>query len=176
MEKTKFKIIEPTMKWNIFKIQSEYQQIVNELIENGGELTPELELAMQITKDNFHSKSENYAFITRQFDAEMDIIDNEIKRLQQAKKTREKAIERLKANIEMAMNTFEVDKIETPLIKISFRKSESVEVEDVNNLPNEFKVIKLSETADKLKIKDAIKSGILIEGCSIKTNRNIQIR
>ena len=106
----------------------------------------------------------------------MDIIDNEIKRLQQAKKTREKAIERLKANIEMAMNTFEVDKIETPLIKISFRKSESVEVEDVNNLPNEFKVIKLSETADKLKIKDAIKSGILIEGCSIKTNRNLNIK
>ena len=161
---------------NIFKIQSEYQQIVTQLIENGGELTPELELAMQITKDNFHSKSENYAFITRQFDAEMDIIDNEIKRLQQAKKTREKAIERLKANIEMAMNTFEVDKIETPLIKISFRKSESVEVEDVNNLPNEFKVIKLSETADKLKIKDAIKSGILIEGCSIKTNRNLNIK
>lgn len=160
----------------IFKIQAEYQQLVNELIENGGELTPELELAMQITKDNFHSKSENYAFITRQFDAEMDIIDNEIKRLQQAKKTREKAIERLKANIEMAMNTFEVDKIETPLIKISFRKSESVEVEDVNNLPNEFKVIKLSETADKLKIKDAIKSGILIEGCSIKTNRNLNIK
>ena len=160
----------------IFKIQAEYQQIVNELIENGAELTPELELALQITKDNFHSKSESYAFITRQFDAEMDIIDNEIKRLQQAKKTREKAIERLKANIEMAMNTFEVDKIETPLIKISFRKSESVEVEDVNNLPNEFKVIKLSETADKLKIKDAIKSGILIEGCTIKTNRNLQIK
>lgn len=161
---------------SIFKIQAEYQQLVNELIDNGAELTPELELALQITKDNFHSKSENYGYITKQFDAEMDIIDNEIKRLQQAKKTREKAIERLKANIEMAMNTFEVDKIETPLIKISFRKSESVEVEDVNNLPNEFKVIKLSETADKLKIKDAIKSGILIDGCSIKTNRNLNIK
>jgi hypothetical protein len=161
---------------NIFKIQAEYQQIVNELIENGGCLTPELELALQITKDNFHSKSENYAYITKQFDAEMDIIDNEIKRLQQAKKTREKAIERLKANIEMAMITFEVDKIETPLIKISFRKSESVEVEDVNQLPNEFKVIKVTETADKFKIKDAIKAGETIEGCSIKTNRNIQIK
>lgn len=161
---------------NIFKIQAEYQQIVNELIENGGCLTPELELALQITKDNFHSKSENYAYITKQFDAEMDIIDNEIKRLQQAKKTREKAIERLKANIEMAMITFEVDKIETPLIKISFRKSESVEVENVNQLPNEFKVIKVTEAADKFKIKDAIKAGETIEGCSIKTNRNIQIK
>jgi hypothetical protein len=160
----------------IFKIQAEYQQIVNELIDNGGNLTPELELALQITKDNFHSKSENYAFITRQFNAEMRIIDDEIHRLEQLKRVRQKAIERLKANIEMAMTTFEVDKIETPLIKISFRKSESVEVEDVNNLPALYKVVKVSETADKLKIKDAIKSGILIDGCSIKTNRNLQIK
>ena len=161
---------------NIFNIQSEYQQLVNELIENGGEITPELELALQINKDNFHSKSENYAYITKQFDGEMDIIDNEIKRLQQAKKSREKTIERLKATIEMAMKTFEIDKIETPLIKISFRNSESVEVTDVNDLPNEYKVIKLTETADKLKIKDALKSGMFIEGCSIKTNRNLQIK
>ena len=161
---------------NIYNIQSEYQQLVNQLIENGGEITPELELALQINKDNFHSKSENYGYITKQFDGEMDIIDNEIKRLQQAKKSREKTIERLKATIELAMNTFDIDKIETPLIKISFRKSESIEVSDVNELPNEFKVIKLTESADKLKIKDALKSGMLIEGCSIKTNRNLQIK
>jgi hypothetical protein len=96
--------------------------------------------------------------------------------LQQAKKSREKTIQRLKDTIEMAMNTFEVDKIETPLIKISFRNSESVEVTDVNDLPNEFKTIKLTETADKLKIKDALKSGMFISGCSIKTNRNLQIK
>jgi|694.fasta_scaffold02285_53 hypothetical protein len=161
---------------NIFNIQTEYQLLVNELIENGGELTPELELALQINKDNFHSKSENYAYITKQYDAEMDIIDNEIKRLQQAKKSREKTIQRLKDTIELAMLTFDIDKIETPLIKISFRKSESVEVSDVNDLPNEFKVIKLTETADKLKIKDALKSGMFISGCSIKSNRNLQIK
>jgi hypothetical protein len=161
---------------NIFNIQTEYQLLVNELIENGGELTPEIELALQINKDNFHSKSENFAYVTKQFDAEMDIIDNEIKRLQQAKKSREKTIQRLKDTIELAMLTFDIDKIETPLIKISFRKSESVEVSDVNELPNEFKTIKLTETADKLKIKDALKSGMFISGCSIKSNRNLQIK
>jgi hypothetical protein len=161
---------------SIFKIQAEYQQIVNELIDNGGQLTSELELALQITKDNFHSKSENYAYITKQFNAEINIINEEVKRLEQSRKVREKAINRLKTNIEMAMITFEVDKIETPLIKISFRKSESVEVEDINTLPALYKVVKVSESADKLKIKDAIKSGILIEGCSIKVNKNLQIK
>ena len=161
---------------NIFKIQSEYQQIVNELIDNGGEITPDLELAMQITKDNFHSKSESYGYCIREINYNKEIIEKEIERLQKLNKSCNKTIDRLKDNIEMAMNTFEVDKIETPLIKISFRKSESVEVEDVNNLPTLYKVVKVSETADKLKIKDAIKSGILIEGCSIKTNRNLNIK
>lgn len=160
----------------IFKIQSEYQQIVNELIDNGGELTPELELAMQITKDNFHSKSENYGYCIREINYNKEIIEREIERLQKLNKSCSKTIDRLKDNIEYAMNTFEVDKIETPLIKISFRKSESVEVEDVNQLPNEYKVIKVTEAADKFKIKDAIKAGINIIGCYLKTNRNLQIK
>jgi len=161
---------------NIFKIQSEYQQIVTQLIENGGELTPDLELAMQITKDNFHSKSESYGYCIREINYNKEIIEKEIERLQKLNKSCDKTIVKLKANIEMAMITFEVDKIETPLIKISFRKSESVEVEDVNTLPALYKVVKVSESADKLKIKDAIKSGILIDGCSIKVNKNLQIK
>jgi hypothetical protein len=161
---------------NIFKIQSEYQQIVTQLIENGGELTPDLELAMQITKDNFHSKSESYGYCIREINYNKEIIEREIERLQKLNRSCNKTIDRLKDNIEIAMNTFEVDKIETPLIKISFRKSESVEVEDVNNLPALYKVVKVSETADKLKIKDAIKSGETIEGCYLKTNRNLQIK
>ena len=161
---------------NIFKIKSEYQQIVTQLIENGGELTPELELAMQITKDNFHSKSESYGYCIREINYNKEIIEREIERLQKLNRSCNKTIDRLKDNIEMAMNTFEVDKIETPLIKISFRKSESVEVEDVNQLPNEYKVIKVTEAADKFKIKDAIKAGETIEGCYLKNNRNIQIR
>jgi hypothetical protein len=161
---------------NIFKIQAEYQQIVTELIENGGELTPELELALQITKDNFHSKSESYGYCIREINYNKEIIEKEIERLQKLNRSCNKTIDRLKDNIELAMNTFEVDKIETPLIKISFRKSESVEVEDVNALPNEFKVIKVTEAADKFKIKDAIKAGVKIIGCYLKTNRNLQIK
>jgi hypothetical protein len=161
---------------NIFKIQSEYQQIVTELIENGGELTPDLELAMQITKDNFHSKSESYGYCIREVNYNKEIIEKEIERLQKLNKSCDKTIVKLKDRVEMAMITFEVDKIETPLIKISFRKSESVEVENVNQLPNEYKVIKVTESADKLKIKDAIKAGETIEGCLIKTNSNLQIK
>jgi len=161
---------------NIYQIQNEYQLLINSIIENEGEITPEQELALTINKDQLQSKSESYAYVIKQMDAECDIIDLEIKRLQQCKKVRENAVERLKATLTIAMNTFEVPEIKTPLIKINFRKSESVIVLDVNDLPKEYKVVKVTEQADKVKIKEALKAGESILGCELVVNQNIQIK
>jgi len=89
---------------------------------------------------------------------------------------RQNACERLKSNISHAMQIFEVDKIESPLIKLSFRKSQSVNVADVNSLPSEYKTIKVTESADKMKIKQALLNGEKIEGCEIVNNNNLQIK
>lgn len=161
---------------NIYQIQNEHQLLINQLIENEGEITPEMELALQINKEQLESKSVDYCYIIKQFDAECDIIDNEIKRLQQAKKVRENTIERLKQTLTNAMNTFEVNEIKTPLVKLSFRKSESVIVYDTNSLPQMFKNIKVTETPDKAKIKEAIKSGETVVGAELVINQNLQIK
>jgi len=161
---------------NIYQIQNEYLLLINQIIENGGEVTPQQELNLQITKDQLQDKGTNYAFVIKKLDAECDIIDAEIKRLTELKKVRQNACERLKANISNAMHTFEVDKIESPLIKLSFRKSQSVNVADVNSLPSEYKTIKVTEQADKMKIKQALLNGEVIEGCEIINNNNLQIK
>lgn len=161
---------------NIYQIQNEYQLLINSIIENDGEITPEQELALTINKDQLQSKSESYAYVIKQMDAECDIIDLEIKRLQQAKKVRENAVDRLKATLFSAMYLFKVTEIKTPLIKINFRKSESVVVYDTNSLPQMFKTIKVTETPDKAKIKDAIKSGETVIGAELVINQNIQIK
>ena len=161
---------------NLFNIQNEYLLLVNQIIENGGEVTPQQELNLQITRDQLQDKGTNYAFVIKKLDAECDIIDAEIKRLSELKKVRQNACERLKANISNAMQIFEVDKIESPLIKLSFRKSQSVNVADVNSLPAEFKTIKVTESADKMKIKQALLNGEKIEGCEIINSQNLQIK
>ena len=161
---------------NIYQIQNEYLLLINQIIENGGEVTPQQELNLQITRDQLQDKGTNYAFVIKKLDAECDIIDAEIKRLSELKKVRQNACERLKSNISHAMQTFEVDKIESPLIKLSFRKSQSVNVSDVNSLPNEFKTIKVTEQADKMKIKQALLNGEVIEGCEIINSQNLQIK
>jgi hypothetical protein len=164
------------MKLTIYQIEQSYNQLAEELIDNGGELTPELSEALAITEEQLQNKSVAYSFVIKQIDSEVDIIDAEIKRLQAMKKTRENAAERLKANIKHAMELFNIDEIKTPLVKINFRKSEAVEVDDVNQLPAPYKVVKVTEQADKMAIKEAIKNGADIIGCRIVANRNLQIK
>ena len=164
------------MKRTIYQIEQSYNQLAEELIENGGELTPLLEKQLAITEEQLQKKSVAYSFVIKEMDADVDIIDAEIKRLQNLKKQREKASEYLKDRIKHAMDTFQIDEIKTPLVKINFRKSETVEVEDVNALPSLYKVVKVTEQADKAAIKAALKDGVDVAGCSIATHRNLQIK
>ena len=66
---------------------------------------------------------------------------------------------------------------EVGFLKLSTRKSKSVEVNiDTNDLPKEFKSIKVTEAPDKTAIKKAIESGKEVEGCRIVENINLAIK
>ena len=49
-------------------------------------------------------------------------------------------------------------------------------MDDVNQLPAAFKVVKVTEQADKAAIKAALKDGVDVTGCRIETHRNLQIK
>ena len=104
---------------NIFQIQNEYLQLIDKLIQNEGELTPELDIELAINKEELQAKAINYGFVVKQLDAEVDIIDLEIGRLQGLKKVRKNAIDRLKTNLSNAMQSYEVVEIKSPIIKIN---------------------------------------------------------
>jgi hypothetical protein len=161
---------------NIYNITTEFLQLEAELIENGGELTPEIEQALIINKDELQHKSIQYGYVIKSLSDNVDAIDAEIKRLQTMKKVNENAIDRLKDTLSSAMQLFGIPELKTPTLKINFRKSEQVIVHDVNSLPQMFKTIKVTEQPDKVKIKETLKQGEDIIGCEIVTNLNLQIK
>lgn len=67
-------------------------------------------------------------------------------------------------------------KYEDGRVKISYRKSESVEVDDgvLDTLPARF--IKVERSVMKTPLKDALKGGQVFEGCRLVTKQNIQIK
>ena len=67
-------------------------------------------------------------------------------------------------------------KLELPHSKISYRKSESVEVNDVSLLPKEYRKEKIEVSADKVELKKVLKSGKEINGAKLVTNINMQVK
>jgi len=67
------------------------------------------------------------------------------------------------------------EKFKTNRVTVSYRKSESVEVMDVWELPEKY--LKYSTPApDKMEIKKAIKAGNSVVGCRLVEKQNMQIK
>jgi hypothetical protein len=157
---------------NLYNIKSEYINIAMQLTD--GELTPELEQALEITEQNLHDKAINYGYVIKTLESEIDIVDAEIKRLQELKKSRNNAVEKLKTNITEAMELFGVTEVKAPTFKLSFRKSESIECDEF--VDSNYCSIKTSIAPDKVAIKQAIKEGKDVVGARLVVKNNLQIK
>lgn len=159
---------------SIYNITDDFSQIMAEIESNGGEISPEIDEKLQINQFNLIEKTTNYVHVIKTLDSECDIIDIEIKRLQELKKQRSNFTQSLKDRLKNAMQAMELTEIKTALNKINFRKSESVEIIDESILPNN--VLIYEPKIDKKKIKEIIKNGGVVLGAEIVVNQNLQIK
>lgn len=162
------------MALNLYNIEKEYIELTEILIENDGELTPELEERLIINSEQIEQKGRGYGFVIKQLANDIKTIKEEKKRLDTLLKSRENASKRLKEVLTNAMNLHDINEIKTETLKISFRRSETVEVENPALLTDEFK--KVTITPDKAAIKKQLKLGEIVIGAKLVENRNIQIK
>jgi hypothetical protein len=159
---------------NLYEITNEAQYLAA-LLETE-ELTPELEAELLINQEQLQSKAINYAKVISNYQGESEQIDAEIKRLKAMKDSRDKKVTWLTESLKKAMMVSGIEKIESPLFKLSLRRSEAVEVEVPEALPIDWQVKKVTITADKVGIKKAIKEGYSITGARLIENFSLQIK
>jgi len=161
------------MKNTLFNINEEHRFLMQDIENMDGEITPEIESRLIINAGQLQSKGLAYLAVIRNNESFVNQLDEEIKRLQGLKKRATTTTDYLKDRLLDAVKlhgNFEVE-----FTKFGTRKSESVEVENVNALPAEFKTVKIVEAADKIALKAAIKNGQTIEGVTLKENLNLKI-
>lgn len=123
------------------------------------------------------AKIENIALWIKNLLSDAEQIKAEKDKLAEREKLAKNKAESLKKYLSDYMNG---GKFSTPRVVISFKKSESVEVSDIE------KIMKLDDADNYLKylypvpnkaaIKQAIKGGVQIPGCSLVEKNNIQIK
>lgn len=158
----------------LYAITSEQLRINELLEESGGELTPEIEEALTLNEENFLVKSEGYIESIARFKALAEAADVRIKEMQRIKKTAENSKRRLEERLLWALQTMGRDKVEVGLRKLALRMTTAVNITDETAIPAEY--IKVETSVDKMRIKEALKSGEVIIGAELVTNQSIQIR
>lgn len=164
---------------NLYLLSQEYQDLYNQLIESADEdgvVDIAISQALAVKEKEFTEKAVAVATVYRKFDNEIALYEQEIKRLQDYKKRLEKCRDIVKENLSTACQSVGIEKIDGMYANISFRASESVEIDDLSLIPKTYLVEKVEVKPDKTAIKKAIQSGIEINGAHIEQHKNINIK
>lgn len=122
------------------------------------------------------TKIEHIALWIKNLISDAEQIKTEKDVLAEREKVARNKAESLKKYLSNYMNG---GKFSTPRVSISFRKSESIiaDINEIMKLNNADNYLRYSEpTLDKAAIKEAIKNGEKIQGCSLIEKNNIQIK
>ena len=121
---------------SIFKLQQEYLDMMNEIEDNEGELTPELEEQLAINIDSFEDKMGNYADLIDFLKSQVTMNKDKIKAIVKLSNTSSNLINRLKSNMRDALQLYGEDgKSGNKILNIEghkfyTRKNELVRVQD----------------------------------------------
>lgn len=119
------------------------------------------------------TKIENVALWYKNLLSEAEALKAEEKAFNERRKSAESKADSLKRYLDSALAG---NKFSTNKVAISYRKSTSVFVEDIDKLPDEYKKEKIDISADKTELAKALKDGKEIEGASLTESQNIQIK
>lgn len=123
--------------------------------------------------EDYENKVENYIKVMKNLDADIEARKNEIDRLKKLNDADKSKKERMKSDLATSMELTGHEKVDTTLFKVSFRKSEAVEVDDLL-LPEAYKVA--TWKADKKRLKEDLKNGLEILGAELVERKNLNIR
>ena len=163
----------------LYEIANDYLSLM-EAIENGE--IPEEALAdtLESIESGIEEKADNIACLLKNLSAEIDAIKAEENNLVERRKQREKTHERLKQYLSDTLQRIGKTKIETARNRITFRKSESVEVDESMFMQwaaiYRGDLLNVKTTVDKTAIKAELKSGVKLPNAQIVTNFNLQIK
>lgn len=159
----------------LFPIQQEYMQLMMQVEDAEGELTPEIEQALQFTEKRLQSEGAEIGYVIKSWQYMEDTLEREIERLNKLKARISKSKEYVKTRLSDAMQQFGIERIVGDTITISFRKSEAVDIVDDKLIPANYKDQPPPKIM-KTRIKDDINKGIVVPGAEIIHRKNLQIK
>nr|UVX80489.1 MAG: hypothetical protein [Bacteriophage sp.] len=126
------------------------------------------------------AKLEAVGLFIKDLDAEVAAFKAEERALTERRRARERRAEQLREYLASSMRAHGDRKLETPRVRLSFRKSTSTEITDERLVPDEFKTVETVVKIDKRRLGAAIDramaDGGAIEGAERVTRQSLIVR
>ncbi len=165
----------------------EIEKKLYELLENGfneecidletGEIDQEkVNKLLDELNEGIDEKIENIGCYIKDLEADIDAFKKEEESLAERRKAKERKLDSLKQFLTDAMIRNNKTKFETAKVRLGFRKSESIEVDENIKLDDKYYITKVQQTVDKKFLKEELKSGVVIDGVKLIEKQNLQVK
>jgi len=181
----------------LWEIDKDLQTAFQQLIENEGELTDELDEILTINQSEFNDKANDYVWVIKNLEQVIELRKSEIDRLKQKNQATDNTISRLKTYL---MHSLQLrgGKAKVDDFSLSIGKSVSVKVDealinpkfcrftlstklDLNDANAVSSLLNIDATAfkkevNKTEIKKEIQQGVDIVGAELVESQHLTIR
>ncbi len=159
----------------LYAIQQQYMNLLESIEASEGEITPEIDQALQFTQQQMQEAGVNIGLSIKALDYSEEVLDKEIERLTAYRAKIRKSKELLKNRLSTAMQQFGIERISSPIVNLSFRRSEAIEVTDESAIPAAY-IEPQPPKISKTKIKEAINAGAVVPGAFLVNRQNLIIK
>jgi len=160
---------------NLISITQSIIALENQILDNGGELTPELELSLEINEKNLIEKVDKYVYLIDRLEMGAEFFKAKQEEAAKLKKSYESTIDNLKERLKFAMKTLNTNELRGLEYSYKLAKSKSkVKIENLESIPMEYVREKISYEPDKEKIFAALEIGLQIPGATLEDSYSLR--
>ena len=156
-------------KTSLYELTVIAKGLVAQLIESGGELTPEIEANLTANELAVAKKVDGYVYFEEQLEMQAKRISEREVALRNVRKGLEAAQERLRGNVKAHMLLTQKTEVNGDEFryKLSQRKPKPV-VTSFQDLPSEFKIVVQEVKVDTQKLSVALRDGVQVPGAQLE--------
>ena len=172
----------------LYELTARQQRIEDMLVENGGELTPELEAELNDNTEALTEKVDGYHHIIRRMEAQAAAFKKAKEEMAEKQRICNNAVKRIKEHLAHVMQAGGITKLEGELAKVTLRRNEVVNVYDEDELMKPYHMVietlkanlppfitvdvKVNNTA----LKEDITAGKPVAGAELTDSYTVTIR
>lgn len=160
---------------SLMTLVAESSELENQLIQSGGEITPEIEALLEVKDLQLPDKVDNYGLVMDRMAMISEFYTQRAEMFLKMSKAADSVIDRCKSNLKLAMENLKTDEILGHDIKFKIVKSNpTVVIEDESKIDPAYTTTQTVVKIDKKRIGEDLKVGIEVAGAKLQQGSSLR--